>query len=83
MTWANATIHQRAIQPIWSTSRRRCQCGCKQRATHSGEANGVVMMTGCELVVRRWVRDGPIAMVDPDTRRLQARSKEDGGRNGN
>ena len=28
-------------------------------ATHSGLGDGACMMIGCELTVRRWVRDGP------------------------
>jgi len=35
----------------------RCRCGCKRRATHIGLADGFGMMSGCELTVRRWVRD--------------------------
>lgn len=38
--------------------RRKCYCGCGQRASHRGMANGVCLMAGCELRVRRWVRDG-------------------------
>lgn len=38
--------------------RRRCYCGCGRRATYTGGSNGVAMMHGCELSVRRWVRDG-------------------------
>lgn len=39
--------------------RRRCPCGCGHTSTHSGRGtNGVALMWGCELYVRRWVRDG-------------------------
>lgn len=39
--------------------RRRCPCGCGRTSTHSGlGTNGVALMWGCELRVRRWVRDG-------------------------
>jgi hypothetical protein len=39
--------------------RRRCPCGCGRTATHSGlGTNGIALMWGCELRVRRWVRDG-------------------------
>ncbi len=39
--------------------RRRCPCGCGGTSTHSGRGtNGVALMWGCELHVRRWVRDG-------------------------
>lgn len=40
------------------TSRRRCSCGCKGRATHVGLGDGVALLSGCELLVRRWVRGG-------------------------
>jgi hypothetical protein len=55
--WASATEHLRAAVPIPPHSRRRCSCGCGRRATHAGVANGFAMMSGCELEVRRWVRD--------------------------
>ena len=38
--------------------RRKCHCGCGGRATHMGLGQGAGMMSGCELTVRRWVRDG-------------------------
>lgn len=50
--------HTRYMQPVNPTSRRRCMCGCKQRALHLGMANGVCLVVGCELSIRRWVRDG-------------------------
>ena len=40
-------------------SRARCSCGCKGLATHFGTGNHAVMIKGCELFIRRWVRDGP------------------------
>ena len=39
-------------------SRRRCGCGCKGKAAHVGLGDGMALMMGCELRVRRWVRDG-------------------------
>lgn len=48
---------QRYIQAKDPKSRRRCHCGCKQRSTHLGMANGVCLAEGCELSMRRWVRD--------------------------
>lgn len=48
----------RSMVKIPSTSRRRCGCGCKARATHVGLGDGIALMSGCELKVRRWVRDG-------------------------
>ena len=36
---------------------RRCPCGCGQRASHLGMANGIALAYGCELFIRRWVRN--------------------------
>ena len=46
----------RYMEPT-ANKRRRCNCGCKGAVTHRGMANGVTLMGGCELRVRRWVRD--------------------------
>ena len=48
----------RTIIEAPKTSRRRCGCGCGMRATHTGLGDGLALMGGCELKVRRWVRDG-------------------------
>ena len=48
----------RDLKKVPPTSRRRCGCGCGQRATHTGTGQGAAMVTGCELAIRRWVRDG-------------------------
>lgn len=58
MKWGSATQHRRYMQAAPKRSRRHCFCGCKRRATHLGMANGVCLLMGCELRVRRWVRDG-------------------------
>ncbi len=55
--YANANYHVRTVTRVSSWSRRRCDCGCRQRATHIGLANGVAMTTGCEMYVRRWKRE--------------------------
>lgn len=34
----------------------KCACGCGQSKTHLGFANGVCLMSGCELMARRWVK---------------------------
>lgn len=39
--YANAFEHRRYEQRV--ATRRRCWCGCKQRATHTGFANGIAM----------------------------------------
>lgn len=67
--YGSATGHKRYMEPIDSKSRRRCTCGCKKRSTHIGMANGVGLTTGCELSVRRWVRDGIRASNVSDKRR--------------
>ncbi|NTG48634.1 hypothetical protein G6M04_14670 [Agrobacterium rhizogenes] len=66
--WGNASDHQRYTEPV--SSRRRCHCGCKGRITHNGMTNGVTLMNGCELHVRRWVHD-PISAI-----RSLAKAKE-------
>lgn len=43
-------------------SRKRCDCGCKSRATHIGRGQGAAMVIGCELMIRRWVRDGYVIL---------------------
>lgn len=57
-TYGNAGEHRRYKTPSRPGSRRRCTCGCGGRAAFLGRANGVALMTGCELRVTRWVRDG-------------------------
>lgn len=34
----------------------KCSCGCDTAKTHLGLANGVCLISGCELMVRRWVK---------------------------
>lgn len=55
MAWGSATEHRRYIEPVELNARRQCRCGCKQRASHRGMANGVCLTMGCELSMRRWV----------------------------
>lgn len=53
------SIHgHRSMKAVQPQSRRRCHCGCRKRASHLGLGDGVALMMGCELYVRRWVRDG-------------------------
>lgn len=65
---ANALTDPRSMRKVDSRSRRRCWCGCKTRATHIGLANGLAMTRGCELFIRRWVRN-PRDAVSLATRR--------------
>ncbi len=55
-TFGSASEHRRYFRRF--KSRRKCGCGCGTRQTLVGMANGVALMSGCELHVRRWVRDG-------------------------
>ena len=52
-----AAQYQRTMTAAMPWSLLRCQCGCSGRASHLGLADGACMMSGCELTVRRWVRD--------------------------
>lgn len=54
----SATDHVRYCEPQLPSKRKKCRCGCGQRASHRGMVNGVCMTIGCELRIRRWVRDG-------------------------
>ncbi|MEY9521014.1 hypothetical protein ABIF70_002155 [Bradyrhizobium japonicum] len=55
--WASAAEHRRYMQPI--KRRGKCWC-CKQRITHGGFANGIILVDGCELLVRRWLKDASL-----------------------
>lgn len=51
--------HVRYSEPFPKQEWRRrgkCHCGCGKKETHLGMANGVSLMSGCELSVARWVR---------------------------
>ena len=39
-------------------ARRRCYCGCGNKATHLGMANGMGLTRGCELSMQRWAKTG-------------------------
>lgn len=54
----SAHDHIRYSQPMEKKSRKRCHCGCGNRKTHLGMANGVAMTSACELAIARWVRTG-------------------------
>lgn len=49
--------HIRYMEPVPSRSRKRCPC-CDKRASHTGMANGVALMSGCEWRVRAWAKAG-------------------------
>jgi len=60
---ANAFTDRREMIAVMPRSRRRCHCGCGKRATHIGLANSMAMTRGCELYVRRWVKDPANAVL--------------------
>lgn len=54
-----ATGHRTStLMPPRYRSRRRCHCGCGGKATHTGRADGITLVNGCELSMQRWVRTG-------------------------
>lgn len=53
---STTNVRYSAIAP--SRSRRRCHCGCEARATHRGMANGLCLVSGCQLAIMRWVKTG-------------------------
>lgn len=55
---SGSVFGHRSMTKVAPSSRRRCYCGCKARATHSGLGDGICLVMGCEMFVRRWVRDG-------------------------
>jgi len=48
---------RRYCEDLPKPHRRKCFCGCGGKITHMGANNGVGLYWGCELSVRRWVRD--------------------------
>jgi hypothetical protein len=61
-TWGSAMEHRRYVEliPGRYRNRRKCHCGCGGKTSHAGMANGLCLTQGCELSMRRWVRDGPV-----------------------
>lgn len=57
-SYSSHAREDRDLKKVRPSSRRRCDCGCGGRATHIGTGQGAAMVTGCELTIRRWVRDG-------------------------
>jgi len=55
---ASASENVRYCEALPKPHRRKCRCGCGGKTTHAGKANGMALTSGCELVVRRWVKTG-------------------------
>lgn len=47
----------RYMEPLTKPHRRKCYCGCNGPATHRGVVNGIGLAVGCELHIRRWVKN--------------------------
>lgn len=52
--------HVRYAEPVSRYCRRRCHCGCAQKATHRGMTNGVCLTTACQLGIFRWIKTGRV-----------------------
>lgn len=76
MEWGSVHHHARSMEPI--KSRRRCHCGCRTRVTHMGTCNGIGMTEGCELYIRRWVKDWQNAYSAAARRAAQTEGGGDG-----
>ncbi len=52
--------HVRYAEPlkIKPGHRKKCSCGCGNKATHGGYANGVMLVAACELGAARWAKTG-------------------------
>lgn len=57
--------HVRYSEPLERRRGRRrlCWCGCGNRITHRGMANGVALTSACELGIARWVQTGEVKPV--------------------
>lgn len=58
----SAREHVRYSEPLPPRPgrRKKCWCGCGNRRTHAGRANGVTLTTACELGIARWVKTGSV-----------------------
>jgi hypothetical protein len=63
----------RSLVAADSRSRSRCNC-CGKRETHVGLGDGLALMGGCEMRVRRWVRDGRKTYADRDQSAVKSTS---------
>ena len=57
-SWGSAEHHALYVQPYEHPDRRLCRCGCRKRRSHMLAANGVALASGCELSMRRALREG-------------------------
>lgn len=55
---ASGHIRYMFLLPGRWRNRRKCYCGCGGKSSHGGAANGLTLVNGCELSMRRWVKTG-------------------------
>jgi hypothetical protein len=55
--WGSASVHALYVEGAQGVSRRLCRCGCRRRVSHRAGANGMTLAMGCELSMRRWVKE--------------------------
>lgn len=62
--WGSVFEHELTVtrKPKYRGGRRLCHHeghakGAKPEATHTGRANGIAMMTGCEFHAYQWLRE--------------------------
>lgn len=60
---AERNIRYSETKPPRPGRRRTCHCGCNRPTTHAGMANGVCLVSACELGIARWVRTGYVRAV--------------------
>lgn len=74
--WGSALKHTRTWMLDKKRRRRACGiCGCQNKSTHLGLANGIALMGGCEWHVKRWCRDPLADMRIEATKRLEQRER--------
>lgn len=59
-TVGSSTEHVRYAEPITPKSRKKCWCGCGQKRTHKGMANGMCLTSACHMGILRWVKTGHV-----------------------
>jgi hypothetical protein len=57
-SWASTEHHRLYVQKntLRRMYMRKCRCGCGGRQTHGAYANGIILMSGCEMDARRWAK---------------------------
>ena len=59
----SAAKNVRYCEPLPKKSRKKCHCGCENRKTHRGMANGMCLISACHMGVLRWVKTGSVKAI--------------------